>query len=113
MGVPGPDVLRLCLYNDTFNRRICQNQDSIVWKMLFQRDISKNVPRDHIASHYLDIMDEILSLDPQERLFYGAEHGYDEIVKSALQDGADIHADYDERFIWQQRMDIPRQLNYC
>ena len=21
------DVLRLCLYNDTFNRRICQDQD--------------------------------------------------------------------------------------
>ena len=58
------DVLRLCLYNDTFNHRICQNQDSIVWKLLFQRDISKDVPRDHIASRYFDIMDKILPLNP-------------------------------------------------
>ena len=58
------DVLRLCLYNDTFNRRICQNQNSIVWKLLFQRDISENVPRDHIASRYFDIMDKILPLNP-------------------------------------------------
>ena len=86
------EVLRLCLYNDTFNRRICQNQDSIVWKLLYQRDISENVPRDDIASRYLDIMDEILSLNPNQSLFYGAEHGYDEIVKAALQQGAYIHA---------------------
>ena len=52
---------------------------------MYQRDISHNVPRDHLASHYLDIMDEILPLTPNDRLFYGAKHGYDEIVKSALQ----------------------------
>ena len=93
--LPVRDVLKLCLYNDTFNRRVCQSQDSIVWKLLYQRDISNNVPSDHIASHYLDTMDHILHLDPQGRLFYGAEHGYDEIVNSALKDGADIHAWYD------------------
>ena len=86
------EVLDLCIYNDSFNRRVCQNQDSIIWKMLFQRDISEKVPHDHIASHYLDIMDEISSLNPQQRLFYGARHGYDEMVKAALQNGADIHA---------------------
>ena len=94
--LPARDVLKLCLYNDSFNRRICQNQDSIVWKLLFQRDISDNVPIDHIASRYLDIMDEILSLDPNERLVYGANRGYDEIVKTSLQRGADIHANDDE-----------------
>ena len=112
--LPVRDVLKLCLYNDTFNHRICQNQNSIVWKLLYQRDISNNVPRDHIASRYLDIMDEILHLDPQGRLFYGAEHGYDEIVKSALQDPsgrpqagsqdeprrADIHAEYNRALRW-------------
>ena len=67
--LPARDVLKLCLYNDTFNRRICQNQDSIVWKLLYQRDISNNVPRNHIASRYLDIMDEILPLDPNQRLW--------------------------------------------
>ena len=86
-------VLDLCIHNDTFNRRVCQNQDSIVWKLLYRRDISHNVPRDHIASHYLDIMDNLLTLDPQRRLFYGAKHGYEEMVKSALQQGADIHGD--------------------
>ena len=80
------EILDLCLYNDSFNRRVCQNQDSIIWKMLFQRDISENVPRDHIASHYLDIMDEISSLNPEERLFYGAKNGYNEMVKAVLQD---------------------------
>ena len=93
--LPARDVLRLCLYNDTFNRRICQNQDSIVWQILFQRDISENVPRDHIASHYLDIIDQILHLSMNNRLVYGAERGYEEIVKSALQHGADIYASYD------------------
>ena len=58
--LPARDVLRLCLYNDTFNHRVCQNQNSVVWKLLFQRDISNIVPRDHIASRYLDIMDKIL-----------------------------------------------------
>ena len=77
MGVPGPDVLRLCLYNDSFNLRVCRNQDSVIWKMLYRRDISERIPRDHIASHYFDILDQISSLDPQQRLFYGAEHGYD------------------------------------
>ena len=86
-----PSVLNLCLYNDTFNRRVCQSQDSIVWKLLFQRDISENVPSDHIASRYLNIMDHILPLTPDDRLSYGAERGYDEIVKSALKDGAHIH----------------------
>ena len=103
--LPTRDVLNLCLYNDTFNRRVCQNQDSIVWKLLFQRDISNNVPRNHIASRYLDIMDEILPLDPNQRLWYGAEHGYDEIVKAALQDGADIHADDDYALRWAAVMD--------
>ena len=93
--LPTRDVLKLCLYNDTFNRRVCQNQDSIVWKLLYQRDISNNVPSDHIASRYLDVMDEILQLNPQGRLYYGAEHGYIEIVKSALQDGADVRANDD------------------
>ena len=95
VSVPGSDVLRLCIYNDSFNRRVCQNQDSIIWKMLYQRDISENVPPDHIAYRYLDIMDEISSLNPQQRLNYGSEHGYNEIVKAALQSGAEIHADYD------------------
>ena len=89
------EVVNLCLYNDTFNRRICQNQDSIVWKLLYQRDISNNVPSDHIASRYLDIMDEILPLNPNKRLIYGADHGYNGIVNSALQHGADIHANHD------------------
>ena len=93
--LPARDVLKLCLYNDAFNRRICQNQNSIVWKLLYQRDISNNVPSDHIASRYLDIMDEILPLTPQQRLFYGAQYGYNEIIKSALQDGADVRANYD------------------
>ena len=83
--LPARDILKFCLYNDTFNRRICQNQNSIVWKLLYQRDISNTVPRDHIASRYLDVMDEILPLDPNQRLWYGAEHGYNEIVKAALQ----------------------------
>ena len=107
------EVLKLCLYNDTFNRRVCQNQDSVVWKLLFQRDISNNVPSDHIASRYLDIMDEILTLTPNDRLFYGAKHGYEEIVKSALQQGANIHADNDLALRMAAKMDIPRQLNYC
>ena len=85
----------LCLRNDILNRRVCQNQDSIIWKLLYQRDISNNVPSDHIASRYLDIMDEILPLTPNQRLFYGAEHGYDEIVKTALKHGAEIHANDD------------------
>ena len=89
------EVVNLCLYNDTFNRRVCQNQDSIVWKLLFQRDVSENVPRDDVASRYLDIMDEILPLTPQHRLFYGAQYGYDEIIKSALKAGADVRANYD------------------
>ena len=92
--LPARDVLKLCLYNDTFNRRICQNQDSIVWKILYQRDISEKVPSDDIASRYLDLVDKILPLTPIGRLLYGAEHGYDEIVKSSLQHGADIRANY-------------------
>ena len=88
-------VRDLCLRNDTFNRRVCQNENSVVWKLLYQRDISENIPRDHIASRYLDIMDYILTLDPDQRLLYGASRGYDEIVKSALQDGANINASYD------------------
>ena len=89
------EVLNLCLYNDTFNRRACQNQNSIVWKLLYQRDISEKVPTDHTASRCLDIMDDILPLTPDQRLSYGAKNGYNEIVKSALQDGAKIHAEYD------------------
>ena len=98
--LPTRDVLKLCLYNDTFNRRVCQNKDSIVWKLLFQRDISNNVPKDHIASHYLDIMDEILPLNPSQRLLYGAKRGYNEIVKAALKNGADIHANNDNALRW-------------
>ena len=101
--LPARDVIKLCLYNDTFNRRVCQNRDSIVWKLLYQRDISENVPTNHIASRYLDIMDEILPLTPNKRLLYGAKNGYDGIVKSALQNPsgrepsrADINANYDE-----------------
>ena len=90
--LPARDVLKLCLYNDTFNRRICQNQNSIVWKLLYQRDISNNVPSDHDASRYLDVMDEILPIAPQDRLFYGAKHGYEEIVKSALRQGTSVRA---------------------
>ena len=56
-----------------------------MWKLLYQRDISEKVPRDHIASRYLEIMDEVLPLYPNERLLYGAEHGYNKIVKAALQ----------------------------
>ena len=85
--LPARDVLRLCLYNDTFNRRICQNQDSIVWKLLYQRDISNNVSTYHVALQYLDIMDEILPLTANDRLLYGARRDYDEIVKSSLQQG--------------------------
>ena len=137
------EVLDLCIRNDTFNRRVCQNQDSIVWKLLYQRDISENFPRDHIASHYLEIMDEVLPLYPNERLLYGAEHGYDEIVKSSLQEGADKqdYLDYsltwaasnghtetvklllnrganvsafdDRALFWQHFTDVPIQSSYC
>ena len=90
------EVYNLCLYNDTFNRRICQNEDSVVWKVLFQRDISNDVPTNHIESRYFDIMNEILPLGPQQRLVYGAKNGYNEIVKSALKDGAYINANVDQ-----------------
>ena len=98
--LPARDVLNLCLYNDTFNHCICQNRDSMVWKLLYQRDISENVPHDHIASHYLEIMNEILPLTLNRRLIYGAKHGYNEMVKSALQSGANIHAVIDEALRW-------------
>ena len=101
--LPARDVLKLCLYNDTFNRRICQNDDSIIWKLLYQRDISHNVPRDHIASRYLDIMDEILPSAPNDRLFYGAKNGFAEIVKSALKGGADPHFWGDSALRWAAR----------
>ena len=51
--------------------------------------------RDHIASRYLDIMDEILSLPPQATFILWCRKGYEEIVKSTLKDGVDIHADDD------------------
>ena len=86
-------ILDLCIYNDSFNRRVCstENQNSFIWKLLYQRDISNDVPSDHVASRYLDIMDEILPLDSNDRLFYGAQHGYNELVKATLQNGANIH----------------------
>ena len=39
-------------------------------------------------------MDTILSLDPNNRLIYGARRGYNGVVKSALQGGADVRANY-------------------
>ena len=99
------DILNLCIRNDSFNRRVCatsstgdygtQNQDSIIWKLLYQRDISEKVPRNHIASRYLDIMDRILTFTPKQLLFHGADYGYEEIVKYALKQGIDIHSWYD------------------
>ena len=57
-----------------------------------------------VASRYLDIMDEILSLDPDRRLLYGAEHGYNEIVKAALQRWCEIliFFNYMKRLFGQQ-----------
>ena len=49
----------------------------MIFHIMFQQII--------LLSHYLEIMDEILPVTPNDRLFYGAKHGYDEIVKSALQ----------------------------
>ena len=84
------DLLNLCIRNDSFNRKVfaTENQDSIIWKLLYQRDISKTVPRDHVAFRYLDIMDHILSSTPNGRIFYGADHGYNEIIKSAIKDSS-------------------------
>ena len=93
------EMLDFCIHNDSFNRRVCENQDAIIWKLLYQRDISENVPRDHIASRYLDIMDEIFSLTPNQRLFYGARYGYNEIVTFFHKYGADIHALNDEALL--------------
>ena len=97
------EILNLCTRNNSFNLRVrapsltgdyhTKNQDSIIWKLLYQRDISKNVPSDHIASRYLNIMDEILPYTPNQRLLFGARYGYEEIIKFALQHGANIDAD--------------------
>ena len=90
------DVLSLCIRNDSFNRRVCQDQNSIVWKLLYQRDISSHIPSHNIVGHYLDIMDEILPLPLNDRLIYGAKSGYEEMVKNALNEGANIHAHEDD-----------------
>ena len=89
------DVLYLCLHNDSFNSRVCHDSDSIIWKFLYQRDISPLTPSTDISGKYLDILDHILALTPNARLIYGAQHGYDEIVKNALDAGANIHVEDD------------------
>ena len=48
-----------------------------------------------------------------EALIWAAINGHTETVKLLLDRGADIHAWNDTRFVMQQTMDIPRQLNYC
>ena len=90
------DILKLCLRNDSFNRRVCQDQNSIIWKLLYQRDISSHIPRHNIASRYLDVMDYFLPLRLNDRLIYSAQSGYNAMVKHALKDGANIHA-WDDR----------------
>ena len=47
-------------------------------------------------------------------LRWAADNGHTETVKLLLDRGAKIHALNDLcASLWQQRMDIPRQLNYC
>ena len=93
--LPPSDILNLCVKNDSFNRRVCQDQDSIVWKLLFQRDISDNVPTTNIANHYIEIMDRILPLPLNNRLLHGARKGYLNMVRHAIDQGANIHVKRD------------------
>ena len=89
------DFLYLCLHNDSFNQRVCQDPNSIIWKILYQRDISQVIPSNDIAGHYLDVLDKIANMTPNQRLIYGGFNGYEEIVKNALENGAEIHV-YDD-----------------
>lgn len=94
------DIRRLCLESESFDRRVCQDQNSIIWKLLFQRDISSRVPTNDIASQYFVIMDEITRMSLDWRLIYGAGKGYDEMVKRALDKGANVHVDKDYALYW-------------
>ena len=89
------DFLYLCIHNDSFNQRVCQDPNSIIWKLLYQRDISQVVPSNDIAGHYVDILDEISTMTPNQRLIYGGFNGYEEIVKNALANGAESRV-YDD-----------------
>ena len=79
----------------TFNQRVCQDPNSIIWKLLYQRDISQVVPPNDIAGHYVDILDKISTMTPNQRLIYGGFNGYEEIVKNALENGAESRV-YDD-----------------
>ena len=83
------DFLYLCIHNDSFNQRVCQDLNSIIWKILYQRDISHHLPSNDIAGHYLNILDKISTMTPNQRLIYGGFNGYEGIVKNALENGAE------------------------
>ena len=78
------DILKIC--GDPYvDEKICQNKNGTIWKLLFQRDLSENLPilkgEETFMDKYMDAIQKSKTLSIVELLKYGAKNGYDKLVK--------------------------------
>lgn len=92
--LPPQSIRYMCNTNASFNQRLCQSDH--IWKTLYEMNISANVPLNNVEEEYTQIMDEARSLLRTQRLIFGAENGYEQMVVDALNAGADIHGWHDK-----------------
>lgn len=65
------DIIKFAENNDYFRDRYCSNVDKIIWKLLYERDISGiQRPEENYAFHYLSIISELKELPSKPWRFY-------------------------------------------
>jgi ankyrin repeat protein len=80
------DIIRLCRTSPVLNDLLCHND--IIWKILYQRDISTKPPNTSYYEAYRRVIQDTRNFEPNEILIYAAQHGYNQLVERMLEEGA-------------------------
>jgi hypothetical protein len=83
-----PSLIQLCAVNQHCNDLFGVDNFGQIWKHIYQRDLSTRRLPEQYRRVYDKMIRETHVMDLNQQLVYAATHGYEQLVKSLVQRGA-------------------------
>ena len=77
------EILTFC-YDPYINSRICLDKNGLIWKLLFQRDLSEFpilTVEENLMDKYVETMQKSKTYDMGTLLHFAARNGYEKLIK--------------------------------
>ena len=76
-------IFEFC-YDPYINSKICQDKNGVIWKLLFQRDLSEFPVlkvKENLMDRYIEAIQKIKKLNTAQLSYFAAENGYEKLIQ--------------------------------